>query len=138
MTEQELLKFDTIIIGDPLSCSQVFISQIQNEDMGLDTDIDAMFSFIFSFFNDIMAGTIDPTSVASWVQYELSPVEDEDEKIIGVDKIPMLRDLITGFINTWINKLKEEGIIHNEYFAYDYAGLLRDGSFIFRRRESAG
>ena len=65
-----------------------------------------------------------------------APVVEEDSKKRLSEKILTLKDLFREFLLAWISKLKEDGFIQNEYFAYDFAGLHRDGSFVFRRQKS--
>ncbi len=127
-------EYQIVVIPDDDGYYNV-ITQAFNDPELPTIDHEALLSMLFSFINDVLLGQMEPETVYDWFIYESIPVVEESEKIIQSDKMSMLRDLIREFIITWINKLKEEGIIKNEYFAYDFKGLLRDGSFVFRRQE---
>lgn len=128
-------RFDIIVLADDSRTSEL-LDSMQDEELPT-IDGDALFSLLFSFVNDILHEVIDIEGISKWVLYNVASVDEESRKISENEKMIMLRELTIEFLKTWINKLKEEGIIQNEYFAYDYAGLLRDGSFVFRRKEDA-
>lgn len=132
---KHLDEYQVVVIPDEDRNYGVITDAFNDPDLPT-VDHEALLSMLFSFINEVLTEQISVESVYDWFIYESIPVIEESEKIIQFDKMSMLRDLIRNFIVTWINKLKEEGIIKNEYFAYDFAGLLRDGSFVFRRKES--
>lgn len=123
-----------VVIPDDELRSGLLYEVLDDEQLAV-IDRDALFSLMFSFVNDILSGNTDPDNVFDWFYYETSPVVEESEKITRSEKMIMLRALMREFVLIWINRLRNEGIIQNEYFAYDYAGLLRDGSFVFRRHQ---
>ena len=93
-------------------------------------------SLLFEFVTDILNGAftlqeVISTLVEAFVRFD--PVIEESVKTILPEKMSMLQDILKKFIPIWINRLREEGMIENEHFAYHYAGLLRDGSLLFQR-----
>lgn len=128
-------EYDIVILPNDHLRSEVILDVINDEGMPV-IDRDAMFSMLFSFINEILLEVISIETVFHWVVYETMPVVEESEKIFRNEKMSMLKELISEFMKAWIIKLKEEGIIENDNFAYDFTGLLRDGSYVFQRQNS--
>ena len=127
--------FDIIVVIDDYIRSETLYEYFDDPDFPT-IDQEALYSLAFSFINEVLNEGVNPNDVVDWIFYEIAPVIEEDNKVRLSEKILTLKDLFREFLLAWISKLKEDGFIQNEYFAYDFAGLHRDGSFVFRRQKS--
>lgn len=134
----DLTNCDYAIIGDRNNSIKELITMISTiSDDGTPLfDINALLSWLFSFFNNFMQDAIGYDESIRWYLYENFGTIEENEKMSVTTDINMLSKVLKDFIKLWLEELREAGLIKDEHLNYDFAGLLRDGSVLFRRVES--
>ena len=128
-------RFHTVVMPDDNLRHDLIVKIINDENFPI-IDQDALFSILFSYVDDLLAGVMTYDALVKWVIYHFIQITEQDEVANMSAKLEVFRDLIVVFMKNWIKRLQEDNIIEHEHFAYDYAGLLRDGSFVFRRKKN--